>query len=116
MAVQHDESDNLKFDRMAAVHRGARRGYWLYAVLLCLVGLGLIIGGYFGYLPWLVGLITGIIAVAVAIIPVRQAVERGERVEGLIVLQEEWKELLELGESAANEREQFLALMRRLYA
>lgn len=108
--------EDLGFDRMTAVHRGAQRGYWLYAVLLVLIGIALIIGALTNNIPWIIGIVTGIVAIAISVVPILDAVERGERIEGLAVLEEEWTELCALGPAAAGEREQFLALLRRLYS
>lgn len=114
MATKQEQ--DLEFDRMAAVHRGAKRTFGLYAALLVLIGIALIVGAVTGHVSWLIGLVTGAMAIAVAIIPIRQVIERSERIEGLTVLEDEWRELVSLGDAAASEREQFLALMRRLYA
>ena len=107
---------DIAFKKMAEIHKNASRGYWIYGVLLVALGVALLIAAAAGMVPWLIGVLVGIVLLAVSAIPIRDAIERGERVEGLAVLEEEWSSLIERGDSAANEREQFLALMRRLYA
>ena len=116
MVENKQNADNLGFERMIAAHRGAQRGYWLYAALLFGVGALLVITAFTGHLSWLLGIVTGLMAMAISVLPMQQAVERGERIEGLMVLREEWAVLAERGDDADDQRTQFLALMRRLYA
>jgi len=107
--------DGLDFDRMASVHRRAARGYRLYAAALLCVG-GVLLGlALFQQLPWLPALVVGLLACALAVLPARQAVERGERIEGLVVLRDEWRELTGSGGVSDAECERFYGLMRRLY-
>lgn len=110
------ELDGSDFDRLVAVHRGAARGYWVYAVTLVAFGIALVGLAFFQQLPWLIGLVVGLLACALAVLPAGQAVERGERIEGLVVLRDEWQELKRDGEITEDERARFFDLMRRLYS
>ena len=84
--------DQIVFERMEAIHRGAKRGYWVYATLLILLGLAIVLSGVFGWLAWLPAVLVGIVTLAVAVLPLRDALERGERIEGLGILRDEWAE------------------------
>ena len=103
----------LDVEQLKAVHRGALRGYWLYAALLVIAGVVLLALAILGVVPTLMGILPGAMAIAVSVIPIRQATERQERMLGLDVLGDDWREIQSGNESGT--QEQFLALMRRLY-
>ena len=112
----NDSSKSIDFERMIAVHRGASRGYRLYAAGLALAGAILVILAFAGSLPWLPALVTGVIALAVAIIPARHVIERRERIEGLEVLREEWRDLSKDSKNGDENHQRFFALLHKLYA
>ena len=104
------------FEAMVETHRRAGRGMTLYWMFLVAGGIALVVLGWIDVIPWLVGLITGIVAIAVAIFPWREAVERRERVEGLQVLGEEWREMIREPNIGERERQGFAGLLWRLYS
>ncbi|MCB2054308.1 MAG: DUF3040 domain-containing protein [Geminicoccaceae bacterium] len=108
--------DDPPFDQLIAIHRGARRGFLVYAVLLAIVGAALLVAGLAGKIPWLIALVTGVIALVVAIFPYRQSIERRERIEGLQVLAEEWRDIVARSADPVGARERFMGLLERLYA
>ncbi|MEZ5826583.1 MAG: hypothetical protein R3C97_18195 [Geminicoccaceae bacterium] len=89
---------------MIGAHRSAGRNMTLYCAFLVVAGVVLVVLGWTGTIPWLIGLITGVVAIAVAIFPYREALERRERVEGLQVLGEEWREMNRGRPAAERER------------
>jgi len=108
--------DSPPFDRLIAVHRRNGRGMVAYGILLLLAGVAFIVMGWNGTLPWMVGLITGIMTFFVAIFPYREALERDERMEGLQILSDEWHELTRGRSPTTQEKDQFGGLLHRLYS
>ncbi len=100
---------------MIAVHRGALRQYRLAAVLLLVMGLLLILLGLIGILPQVLALVVGVVMAAVSVFPYRDGVERQERIDGLQVLHDEWRELEGASTEPEQDRERFLGLLWKLY-
>ena len=48
--------------------------------------------------------------------PYRQSIERRERIEGLQVLAEEWRDIVARSADPVGARERFMGLLERLYA
>ena len=107
--------DALPFDTLMAAHRGARRQLQLYLLALVVLGLGLVGLGLFGLLPQLPALVVGIVTLAVAVFPYREMVERDERIEGLHVLQDEWRELMTTTATPQQDTDRFAELLWKLY-
>lgn len=105
----------IPFDNMIAVHRGALRQYRVAAVLLLVAGLLLILLGLIGMLPLVPALVVGVVMAAVSVFPYRDGVERQERIDGLQVLHDEWRELEGASAEPEQERERFLGLLWKLY-
>lgn len=105
----------IPFDSMMAAHRGAARRYRMATVLLLVIGLVLVGLGLLGILPLVAAIVVGIVTAAVAVFPYREGVERQERIDGLQVLNDEWRELESGGALPEPEREQFLGLLWKLY-
>jgi len=105
----------LPFDTLLAAHRGARRQLQLYLWALVVVGLGLVGLGLFGALPQLPALVVGIVTLAVAVFPYREMVERDERIEGLHVLHDEWRELMTTTVTPEQDSDRFAELLWKLY-
>lgn len=106
----------IPFDGMMAVHRGAARQYRLYALLLVGFGVALVGLGLLAVLPAVPALVIGVVTAAVAVFPYRDMVERRERVEGLRVLQDEWRELAPASTAPAQDADRFVELLWKLYA
>ncbi|HRY25483.1 MAG: hypothetical protein H6852_06150 [Geminicoccaceae bacterium] len=105
----------IPFDSMMAVHRGALRQYRVAAALLLVIGL-LVVGlGLLGMLPQVPALVVGVVTAAVSVFPYRDGVERQERIDGLQVLHDEWRELEGASAEPEQERERFLGLLWKLY-
>ena len=95
-----------------ALARGGWRRYALATVLLLLLGLAAAAWGLASGRPLaLSAAAPGLLAVALAALLWREAVERRDRVGGLEVLQQEWQEP-ELDPTA---RERLLALIERMF-
>ena len=105
----------LPLESLMAGHRRAERQYRLAAVGLLLAGLLLVALGWFAVLPWLPALVVGVVTAAVAVFPYREGVERGGRVEGLQVLQDEWRELAQSSSTPDQDADRFIELMWKLY-
>ncbi|MEZ5904889.1 MAG: hypothetical protein R3C69_07235 [Geminicoccaceae bacterium] len=105
----------MPFDGMIAVHRAALRQYRVAAVLLLVIGLLVILLGLLGVLPLVPALVVGVVTAAVSVFPYRDGVERQERVDGLQVLHDEWRELESASAEPEQERERFLGLLGKLY-
>lgn len=105
----------VPFDSLMATHRGARRKLQLYLFGLLAVGLGLVLLGFFAVLPQLPALVVGIVTVAVAVLPYREMVERDERIEGLHVLHDEWRELSSSSATPEQDNDRFIELLWKLY-
>ncbi len=105
----------IPFDGMIAVHRGALRQYRVAAVLLFVAGLLLILLGLVGVLPLVLALVVGVVTAAVSVFPYRDGVERQERIDGLQVLHDEWRGLEGASAEPEQERERFLGLLWKLY-
>lgn len=102
-------------DRLMAVHRRALRQFRLAAWALLVVG-ALIVGlGFFTALPWLPALVVGVVCASVAVFPYREAVERDERIDGLQVLQDEWRELAQTSSTPDQDADRFIELLWKLY-
>ena len=97
-----------------ALARGGWRRYALAAVLLVLLGLAAAAWGLASGRPLaLSAAAPGLMAVALATLLWREAVERRDRVGGLEVLEQEWQEP-EL-EPDPTERRRLLALIERMF-
>jgi len=107
--------DSLPFDSLMATHRGARRKLQLYLWALLAIGLGLVLLGLFGALPQAPALVVGIVTLAVAVFPYREMVERDERIEGLHVLHDEWRELMTTTATPEQDSDRFVELLWKLY-
>ena len=107
--------DVVPFDSLMASHRGARRKLQLYLWALLAAGLGLVLLGLFGLLPQVPALVVGIVTLAVAVFPYREMVERDERIEGLHVLHDEWRELMTTTTTPEQDTDRFLELLWKLY-
>jgi hypothetical protein len=105
----------VPFDSLMATHRGARRKLQLYYWALLVVGLGLVLLGLFSILPQLLALVLGIVTAAVAVFPYREMVERDERIEGLHVLHDEWRELSTTSATPEQDNDRFIELLWKLY-
>ena len=100
------------FERLVALARGGWRRYALATVLLPLLGLAAAAWGLASGQPLaLSAAAPGLLAVALAALLWREAVERRDRVGGLEVLQQEWQEP-ELDPTA---RKRLLALIERMF-
>lgn len=99
------------FAWMMARHAQARTAYVRAAVALAAGGLAT--AGLGVVLPdaWDVLLAVGLFAASLAVVPLKEAIERGERAEGLAVLDEEWRDPA-LDESG---RTRLAAVIARLY-
>ena len=105
----------IPFESMMAVHRGNARQHRVAAVLLLVVGLVVVALGLLGILPPAPAVLIGAVTAAVSVFPYREEVEREERIEGLRVLEDEWRELTGANAPSEQEREQFLGLLWKLY-
>jgi hypothetical protein len=105
----------VPFDSLMAMHRGARRKLQLYLWALLVVGLGLVLLGLFAVLPQLPALVVGVVTVAVAVFPYREMVERDERIDGLHVLHDEWRELSTSSTTPEQDSDRFVELLWKLY-
>ncbi len=122
-AVAHDTAGRpnlgtgqpIPFESMMAVHRGNARQYRIAAVLLLVIGLVLVGLGLAGILPPAPTVVVGLVTAAVSVFPYREGVERQERIEGLRVLEDEWRELEAANAPREQEHEQFLGLLWKLY-
>lgn len=106
---------SLPLDALIATHRGALRQFRLAAWVLLVLGLGLIALGFLAVLPLLPALLVGVVTAGVAVFPYRQAVERDERIEGLRVLQDEWRELAQTSATPEQDADRFIELLWKLY-
>jgi hypothetical protein len=107
--------DALPFDSLMAIHRGARRKLQLFLWGLIVLGLAVVALGLFGALPQLPALVVGVVTLAVAVFPYREMVERDERIEGLHVLHDEWRELMKTTETPEQDTDRFVELLWKLY-
>ena len=98
-----------------ATHRGAQRKLQLQFWALLAVGAGLVLLGAFSVLPQLPAVLVGIVTLAVAVFPYREMVDRGERIEGLHVLQDEWRELRASSATPEQDNDRFIELLWKLY-
>ncbi len=105
----------VPFDSLMATHRGARRRLQLAMVALLVTGLLLVALGFFGALPQLPAMMVGIVTAAVAVFPYREMVERDERIDGLQVLQEEWRSLASTSATPQQDTDRFIELLWKLY-
>jgi hypothetical protein len=105
----------VPFDSLMASHRGARRRLQLAMWALLVVGIGLVALGLAGMLPQLPALIVGVVTAAVAVFPYREMVERDERIEGLVVLQDEWRALAQASATPQQDTDRFIELLWKLY-
>ncbi len=108
-------SRSPEFGSLIAIHESARSGYRLYLACLIIAGVLLVGLALGGKVPLLFGLCAGVIALAVAIFPWRQATERSERISGLEVLREEWAELERDTRSVPADHDRLLELLWKLY-
>ncbi len=105
----------VPFDELMATHRGARRQLQLATWALLLVGGALVVMALAGWLPPLPAMVVGVVGAAVAVFPYREMVERDERIEGLQVLRDEWRELAGASASPQQDTERFVELLWKLY-
>lgn len=105
----------VPFDSLMATHRGARRRLQLAMWTLLVVGIGLVALGLLGALPQLPALVVGVVTAAVAVFPYREMVERDERVDGLQVLQDEWRNLASASATPRQDTDRFVELLWKLY-
>ncbi len=105
----------VPFDSLMAMHRGARRKQQLWLWALLAVGVGLVLLGLFAVLPQLPALVVGIVTAAVAVLPYREMVERDERIDGLHVLHDEWRELSTGSRTPEQDSDRFVELLWKLY-
>ncbi len=105
----------VPFDSLMATHRGARRRMQLVFWTLLVVGLALAGLGLAGVLPRLPVVVVGVVTAAVAVFPYREMVERDERIEGLQVLQEEWRGLAAGSATPEQDTDRFIELLWKLY-
>lgn len=105
----------VPFDSLMATHRGVRRRMQLVFWTLLVVGLGLAGLGLAGVLPRLPLVVVGVVTAAVAVFPYREMVERDERIEGLQVLQEEWRGLAAGSATPEQDTDRFIELLWKLY-
>lgn len=110
-----DRASAPPFAALQTTHRAARTQYLVMAG--CCVGIGalIIIAGLAGALPFLPALIVGVVTLAVAVFPYRELVERNERIEGLLVLEDEWRELARTTQVQGRDKDRFLDLLGHLY-
>ena len=107
--------DLVPFDSLMAFHRGARRKLQLCLWALLVIGTGLVLLGLVGALPQAPALVVGIVTLAVAVFPYRDMVERDERIEGLHVLHDEWRELMSTTTTPEQDSDRFIELLWKLY-
>lgn len=105
----------MPFDSLMAMHRGVRRRNQLYFWGLLVVGLGLAALGFLGALPQVAAVVVGLVSAAVAVFPHCEMVERDERIEGLQVLQDEWREATLSSDAPQQEADRFIELLWKLY-
>jgi len=108
-------AERLDLEPLKAVHRGAMRSNLVFAVALAAAGVAVLLLGIAGSLDWLLALIVGVMVLTLALFPLQQTIENRERVEGLEVLSEEWKEMTGRGEATSANRDRFLELLAKLY-
>jgi hypothetical protein len=102
------------FPAMRQLHARARDGYRNAAAALLAGGLLLAAAGIgLQGAPRLALLVPGLVAASLAVLPLAAMVERGERIQGLAFLEEEWRGLAAAG--AAEACEELAALVGRLY-
>ena len=105
----------VPFDSLMATHRGARRRLQLAMWALLVLGIIVIGLGLLGALPRLPAMVVGIVTAAVAVFPYREMVERDERIDGLQVLQEEWRTLAAESATPQQDTDRFIELLWKLY-
>jgi hypothetical protein len=105
----------VPFDSLMATHRGARRRLQLAMWALLVLGIALVALGLAGVLPHLPALVVGVVTAAVAVFPYREMVERDERIEGLEVLQDEWRTLAQASTTPQQDTDRFIELLWKLY-
>jgi hypothetical protein len=113
-AAQPASVPRIPFDSLMAIHRGARRRNQLAFWLLLLIGLVIVGLGFTGTLPQLPAIITGVVTIAVAVFPYCEMVERDERLEGLQVLEDEWRGAMQ-GGTPQQDTDRFIELLWKLY-
>jgi len=108
-------SRRLPLDSLMATHRGALRQFRLAVWLLLAIGAAVVGLGLLAYVPLLPAVVVGVVTLAVAVFPYREAVERSERIEGLQVLQDEWRELERSSTTPEQDADRFIELLWKLY-
>ena len=105
----------MPFDSLMATHRGARRRNQLLFWGLVVGGLAIVGLGLLGVLPQVGAVVVGLVAAAVAVFPHCEMTERDERIEGLHVLQDEWREAASSSETPEQDADRFVELLWKLY-
>lgn len=105
----------MPFDSLMAAHRGARRRNQLLFWGLLVGGLAILGLGLLGVLPQVGAVVVGLVAAAVAVFPHCEMTERDERIEGLQVLQDEWREAALSSEAPEQDADRFIELLWKLY-
>jgi hypothetical protein len=102
------------FPAMRRRHARAQRGHRNAAAALLAGGLLLATAGmWLRGAPPLMLLVPGLMAAALAVLPLAAMIERRERIEGLRFLEEEWRGSAAAG--AAETCQELVALIGRLY-
>ena len=105
----------VPFESLMATHRGARRQLQLAMWAFLVLGIGLVALGLLGALPQLPALVVGVVTTAVAVFPYREMVERDERIDGLQVLLDEWRNLASASATPRQDTDRFVELLWKLY-
>lgn len=105
----------MPFDSLMAAHRGARRRNQLLFWGLSVGGLAILGLGLLGVLPQVGAVIVGLVTAAVAVFPHCEMAERDERIEGLQVLQDEWREAASSSGTPGQDADRFIELLWKLY-
>lgn len=109
-----DPGGRPAFDAWIAIHRRAASIYRVTSLLLALAGGGFVFSGWSSLAGRGLALAAfGLFLVALATVPLREFLERRERIQGLEVLRDEWSELASGGDGEGASR--LRALLLRLY-
>jgi hypothetical protein len=102
--------------RFMTAHREAAARARLVAIALAALGVLLLLLGLAPLgLPAWVFLLAGLVVAACAAFPAREYLEHRDRISGLEVLQDEWRELQASGAADPAEVERLRVLVARLY-
>ncbi len=105
----------MPFDSLMAMHRGVRRRNQLFLWALLVAGLCSAALGFLGALPQVAAVVVGLVSAALAVFPHCEMVERDERIEGLQVLQDQWREAALSSDAPQHDADRFIELLWKLY-